>query len=484
MWMIALRMCVRGLGFVSTIVLARLLVPADFGLVAMAMIVWNILETVLDMNFSFALITGPENDRRYYDTAWTLSILRSCFVTVLLLVSAGAIAAYFKEPRIYPIIQLFALASLLSGFQNIGTVKFVKDLQLHRNFAMGVVNKLLSFSVTVGAAFLFHNYWALVLGTLTGRLATVGTSYLLCDFRPRFGLSKVRELFSFSAWLMANNIINSLVAQMDAVVMGRWATAGVLGLYRVALDISGLPASEIMIPARQALFGGFAKWASDPAKLAVNYIESQAVMLSVALPLAIGIALVAEPLTLTLLGNKWLAAAPIIRILVFSAIARILCDNAAVVLDAMRKPHLNTYVGGGVGLLYVAGLCVGVKYYGIYGAAIAHAASAFVYLIVNTLVLRRMLKASLIAVLRLAWRTILATLGMSAAVLDVERAYLVGGGWSAPAELLLLSLLGACVFAGIEAGLWAVFGGHGAEARIVEIASSLVGRRLAGRAPP
>src|ERR1700733_13906139 len=109
--MIALRMSVRFLGLVSTIVLARLLVPADFGLVAMAMTVWSILDTVLDLSFATALITEPREDRAYYDTAWTLSIFKGFVVAGLLFASAGYIADYFNEPRVTPVIHVFALIS-------------------------------------------------------------------------------------------------------------------------------------------------------------------------------------------------------------------------------------------------------------------------------------------------------------------------------------------------------------------------------------
>jgi lipopolysaccharide exporter len=470
LWMIALRMCIRGLGFVSTIILARLLVPADFGLVAMAMTVWSILDTVLDLSFATALITEPREDRKYYDTAWTLSIFKGIVVAVLLFTTAGFIADYFNEPRITAIIHVFALISLIMGFQNVGTVNFIKDLQMHRSFALGVAVKVPAFIVTVAAAVILRSYWALVLGMFAGGAATVLMSYVLCDFRPRLALAKTGELLSFSSWLMANNIINAIVSQIDAVVMGHLATARLLGIYRIALEISGLPVTEIMAPARAALLPGFVKWADDRDKLAKNYVDSLAILLAIALPIATGIAIVADPLTRTLLGDQWLEAVPIMRILLVSTVVQILCDNAYYVVNAVRKPHINVIRAGVVAPAYVVGLYFGVEYYGIYGAAFAHAGAMLLSLIANSVILRRIMRTSLLEVFRGSWRTILATAVMGLVVPQIMMAWLEPLGLNAPTELVLASLSGVAVFAAMEALLWVVFGrGTGAESRLAEL---------------
>ena len=477
-WMIALRLSIRGLGFVSTIVLARLLVPADFGLVAMAMTIWSVLDTVLDLNFATALITDPREDRSYYDAAWTLSIIKGFFVAVLLLVGAEPIANYFQDPRIVQIVYVFAAASALSGLQNIGIVTFIKDLQLHRNFALGLITKLLSVTATVVAAIVFRDYWALVIGTTVARLATVGLSYALSPFRPRLSLKNSIDLLSFSSWLMLNNIIGAFAAQIDAIVVGRLVSAQALGIFRVALEISVLPATEIMMPARQALLPGFVKWVSDPDKLSRNYIESLAVIISVTLPIAAGICLAAHPLVLVLLGDKWLQAVPLMRVFVVAATIQILCDNGGILLAAMRRVHVIALIAGLCAMLFAVAAYFGVKLYGIMGAAIAHAIMSVCYFVCISFVLRRVLHNPVAALGRLTWRTLLATGVMIAAVLYLKLNYIDPASLSPIVALLATACTGAVVFFAVHAAAWIALGrGTGAEVRVAKILAALLKRR-------
>jgi O-antigen/teichoic acid export membrane protein len=477
-WMIGLRLGVRGLGFVSTIVLARLLVPADFGLVAMAMTVSSVLDTVLELNFSIALITERRDDRAFYDAAWTWSILKGILVAAALAVTAPLIARYFDDARIVPIVYVLAVSSLIAGFQNPAVVNFIRDLEMHRTFTIGLGAKILSFAVTLAAAIIFRNYWALVLGSLTGSAATVLLSFIMCDFRPRFGFARSRELLGFSSWLMLTNIIGAVRGQIDPIVIGRIISARALGIYRIAWEISSLAATEIMMPVRQALFPGFVKWADDRDKLAQNYMESQAIMFSIALPIAVGIGLVADPLVRVLLGSQWLDAVPVMRILLVGAIVQTICDNGWTVLNALRKPHINTVIGAVTTVFYAVAVLYGVKAGGLVGAAIGHALASVLYLVCNSLALRRFMRISVLSLLRLAWRTIVATALMAAAVILFQGAYLDGSGLNPFAALPLTALVGVAAFAVVHIALWGIFGrGNGVEARILEIGHSLLARR-------
>lgn len=236
-----MRWAVRGLGMISTIILARLLVPADFGLVAMAMAVGGALDAVLEPGFNVALITDPNHDRSAYDAAWTWSIVKGLFVALLLILFAPAIAGYFREPRIVAIVYVLAVRSVVSGFQNIGMIDFVKDLRLHRNFMMELGSKLVSFATMVTAAVIFRNYWALIIGMVTQTSARVVLSFLLSDFRHRLSLRGSVGLLRFSSWTLVSNIVGALASHIDAFVIGRLVTARGLGIYGVADEISALP---------------------------------------------------------------------------------------------------------------------------------------------------------------------------------------------------------------------------------------------------
>ena len=119
LWMVAMRWSIRGIGLISTIILARLLTPVDFGIVAMAMLVVSLLEILSSFGVDLALIRKENVERKHYDTAWTFKILQGLVVALFIIVIAPYMAAYFNEDRVTHIAQLLALAVFVSGFENI-----------------------------------------------------------------------------------------------------------------------------------------------------------------------------------------------------------------------------------------------------------------------------------------------------------------------------------------------------------------------------
>jgi O-antigen/teichoic acid export membrane protein len=130
MWVFGLRITSRGLGFVRTIILARLLAPHDFGLLGIAILAISTLETLSQTGFQAALIQKKENIESYLDTAWTVSAIRGIILFLILFLSAPVIAKFFNSPQATLIIRIIAVSTLLSGFRNIGILFFQKELEL------------------------------------------------------------------------------------------------------------------------------------------------------------------------------------------------------------------------------------------------------------------------------------------------------------------------------------------------------------------
>src|SRR3954467_447282 len=190
----------------STIILARLLMPADFGLVALATTILAGLQALSELSFDIALIQNSRAGRPEYDSAWTLSACRNILIAIGLTVAAGPIASGFDDPRLEAIIYCLAVSTLLDGFQNIGIVDFRKELKFHQDLVFRVLGKLGPFLVTVPLAFLWRNYWALVIGTVAGSVFRVILSYAMHSYRPRISFAEWRHLIHFSKWLMLANL--------------------------------------------------------------------------------------------------------------------------------------------------------------------------------------------------------------------------------------------------------------------------------------
>ena len=156
-----MRWATRALGLVSTIVLARLLAPEDFGVVAMAMVVVGFLEVFTQTGVDLALIRDANATREHYDTAWTFEILQGAGLALALLAAAPFATRYFGDARVLTVMQLLSLRAFIGGFENIGVVAFRRDMNFDREFWFGVFKKLCMVALTIGAAFVFRSYWAL-----------------------------------------------------------------------------------------------------------------------------------------------------------------------------------------------------------------------------------------------------------------------------------------------------------------------------------
>ncbi|MEZ5481328.1 MAG: oligosaccharide flippase family protein [Porticoccaceae bacterium] len=155
-WMVAMRWAMRFVGFFSSIILARLLAPEDFGLVAMAMMVVALIDTLSSTGVDLALIRERDTERKLYNAAWTIQVIQGAIVAVVMLCAMPFIADYFGESKLYTILTILAGAYFFQGFKNIGIVAFRKELDFAREFRFSLYVKLLSFVVTVAGALLLE----------------------------------------------------------------------------------------------------------------------------------------------------------------------------------------------------------------------------------------------------------------------------------------------------------------------------------------
>jgi O-antigen/teichoic acid export membrane protein len=253
-WMISLRWALRLTGVVSTVFLARLLSPADFGVVAAAMIVVGMLEMFNQTGQRLVLIRIPEPTREHYDSAWTISVLIGLVVGGAIFLVAPLTPAYFHDPRTVVVMQCLALRAVLGGLENIGIVDFRRNLQFDRFFWYNVYAKFVSFVVALTVAVVVRNYWALVAGILSAAMATTVLSFTMSAYRPRFSFTRVGEIWGFSIWALIRSIAFYFNGQIDLLAIGGFAGSARMGGYAVAHDVASSPTDEINNPMVAVLF--------------------------------------------------------------------------------------------------------------------------------------------------------------------------------------------------------------------------------------
>ena len=313
-WLIAWRMMTRMLGLVSTLVLARLLVPGDFGLIAMATTFVAAVDSLSAMGIQDALVRRETNDRHMLNTAFTLQLLRALLTALVIFAAAIPVSQWFGEPRLLPIMLILGGVSAVGGLENIGVAEFRHGLRFDKEFRLLFMPRISSVVVTIGCAVVFRSYWALLAGVLTAKLLRLIMTYVAHPFRPRLSLRCWRDLVGFSFWSWASSLAYLIWDRVDLFIYGPILGTTTLGIYLLAEEIAVLPVTELVVPAAAALFAAVAR-AQDRGQDSIAMAVPIALTLAlVTIPLAIGISATSGYAVASLLGPKWQAARPLISI--------------------------------------------------------------------------------------------------------------------------------------------------------------------------
>jgi O-antigen/teichoic acid export membrane protein len=476
-WTLLFRGAARSLGLISTLILARLLVPEDFGLVALAMTFYAILDVLGSFGFDVALIQNQKADRHLYDTAWTLNLVYSVVAGAVLFALAHPLAVWFDDTRLESIIWCLGGLKLLMGVENIGVTDFRKHLRMGRDFVYMICPKVGSFITTVTLIFFWRTYWVLVIGIVVGNMLQLVAGYVLSPFRPRLSLKGSYSLYRFSRWMFLSNVANFLNGRADDLIVGKFAGAGPLGLYTIAYEISNLATTELLHPLNRALYPGYSMIAGDTVRLRRYFLNVQGIMALLAFPVCVGIAVVSPELVITLLGRQWLPAVPLLQVLSFFGLAYALGGSCGIVSVALGRPKILTYFVMSRAAAAVPLLLFAVHTYGAVGAAWTQASVSWVLTPVMITVAMRQVHSRPAEIVGVLWRPAVAAGLMAAAV------HWVAGmipGWVAPLRLVVEIWSGAVAYSVAIILLWAWAGRpEGSESIAVEL---IVHRRWPGSA--
>ena len=379
-WAFALRFSSRLFGLIRTVVLARLLLPEDFGIVGLALLAVAVLEVLTQPGLQTALIQKKSAVDGFLDSAWTVQAMRGGLLFAILFLSAPAVSGFFDSHALTPVLQVISLSVLISGFGNIGVLFFQKQLELRKQFLYEFFSSLVDFAVSVLLAFILRDFWALVWGGLAGNVTRLGLSYFLHPYRPRLRIAmhEVRELFAYGRWVFGSGILLFLIGQGDSLVVGKWLGVAALGFYQMAYLISNLPATEIANALYQVSLPLYSQMQEDRARARRVYLGILQVSLVLAAPLAAAIAVLSGDIARVVFGPAWTPMAGTMQILSLAAFVRMLPAVTRPLLQGLGMPRTDTLVTlAGFAALAVSILPLSLRY-GIEGAAAAVLASSLV----------------------------------------------------------------------------------------------------------
>ncbi|EJZ17248.1 lipopolysaccharide biosynthesis protein [Rhizobium sp. Pop5] len=454
-WLSLSRAIVNGLSALSTFVLAWYLAPSDFGLVAIATTIQVILSSVTELSLNQALIRHESPSEVHFSAVWTLSVTRSAILALLFAASALPIAEFYNEPRLTNVMLALSFSLLLSGLANPRRVMLQRDLIFWQEFVLNVSQKLVGFVVTVAIAAIYQSYWALVIGTLAYQVTNIIVSYTVLPFWPRITFRHARELFSFSAWLTAGQIVSTLNWRIEYLLIGKMLGSTDLGHYTVGNTLATLPTREATAPLNQTIYPGFARVRNDPARLIAAYQRAQALLAAVALPAGIGTAVVADPLIRLALGEKWVPAIFMVQTLASIFALQTLGSLVQPLGMAKGNTKLLFIRDAQMLVLRVPIIVAGLIFAGLPGVIYARVLSGLISTVVNMLLVKRLIGLPFFQQLAANFRALASVALMAAGVWGLS--YLL----NTPADrlvsaihLAILIISGGVIYSGSSFVLW------------------------------
>lgn len=455
-WLGAAKIIINTLALISTIVLARLLSPEDFGLIAIVMALLAIIESVTDLSLASALIHIKAPSEEHFHTAWSLNLTRSIFLAGLFCLSANWVADYYRDARLVDIMYIISASIFVSGLTNPKLVVLTKKLVFWQEFAVTVSQKLMAVIVSITLAFKFKSYWALVAGIVTSQFVGVLVSYLIIAYRPKFTYLHVKDIWSFSIWLTLGKIVNTLNWKFDQLLIGSHLGNKALGFYTVGDNLAAMPTREAIQPLESTLFPGFSHIVDDKVRLRSAYVKAQTLITAVALPLGVGFALVAHPLILLLMGEKWLPAVQVIQVISCVYVLQTIGSQVHPLAMAVGKTKTLFYRDLFNFVIRLPIIIAGLFYFGLIGVIYGRVISGTISLFINMNLINHMLTLSVWEQIKANSRSILSVTTMSIVLLFIRQnmSYDVSDTLQLVASVIILVVTGFIAYLSTSFTLW------------------------------
>ncbi|MFP4163568.1 MAG: lipopolysaccharide biosynthesis protein [Chitinispirillaceae bacterium] len=301
----------------GTVVLARILTPEDFGLLAMVLTITGFFVLFKDLGLSEATIQSQSINHRQVSTLFWVNVFFALAILVVIMAISPLVARFYNEPKLQPIIIVSALSFLFAGFTTQHMAILKRNMQFSRIATVEIVAALGSISVAVIMALAGMGYWALVARPVALSVLNFGGMWFFCSWRPGLPVrdAGVMGLIRFGANTMGFYLVNYFARNLDKALIG-WASGPVaLGFYHKAYHLFVLPVNQFSIPLQSVAVTTLTKLRSEPERYRAYFVRAISLLAFVGMPMSTFLAALGDEIILILLGPQWDRAAEIFSIL-------------------------------------------------------------------------------------------------------------------------------------------------------------------------
>ena len=432
-------------------ILARMLAPADFGLVAMAYIAIDFLEMFREMGFSSALIYHQGETRKAANTTFVTLIVIGAVLVLGSFGIAPAVASFYRTAELTGVMRALSINILISAFGQVQLSLLAKNLAFRERLLPDLVPTVTYGVVAVLLALMGLGVWSLVIARVINSALTVLMAWLVVPWwRPRFEFDRdtARELFNYGKHIVGSSLLVFLITNLDNTFVGRVLGAEQLAYYGFAYSTANLPATHISRIVGQVLFPAYSKIQDDIAALRRAFLRTLHYVSVLSIPVAAGTIAFGGPFIQTLYGDKWAPSIVPLQLLGVYGLVRSVAVNMGTVFKAGGKPNWLTSIA--IARLIVMGILLypAAKYYGIVGVSVLSMVVSIVDFVVSATLTNRIIHGSLTDYVKALWVPCLFSL-LSAVVARWSYGRIVAGGFGfislVMAGLLMILIYGVLV---------------------------------------
>ena len=444
-WLVFSRFAGRLVDFIMLPILARVLTPADFGLAALAMSIVLIIDTILEVPVTQALLRLEKVDPEHLDTGFTLGAMRSGVVAILIMLVVWPFSYFNDDPRLVPLILFIVVGSIMKGFVSPAMVHFARKLGFLQTFLMEFGGKLCAFTAAMILLYAGATYWAIAANYVVAAAAATVISYILAPYRPRFSLKRLNDFAAFVGWYSAAQLVSALNWQFDRLLIGMGADKASLGRYAIASDLATMPTQSLIGPALQSVMAAFSMIGNDRERLKQAFLKASRFAMLISVPACTGISLTSDLATELLLGPQWHDAAIFVSILAMAVLPIPYFQTLYSVCLATDRPFMIVRVNLIDLCLRLVLLTAGFYAFSVIGVAFGRALLALVMAVVYLYFARVVVGIAIGAQLRNLWKIGVAAIVMAVCV-SLLRNELAAFSLPALEELVFVAPLGAAVY--------------------------------------
>ena len=406
---------------VTTIVLARLLVPEDFGLISMAIVFVGISQLFADFGIGAAIVQSKQTPDIALSSSFWLNAAIGTILVVLIWILAPFIAGFYGEDRIRPLVMVLALTLPLSTIMVVPTSILYRELQFQDVVRSQVYGSLTGAVFAILLAWMGFGFWSLAIQPIIGLLITAMLVFKYSGWYPRmaYSWSSVRGLVNFSLPVLGSDLMNYAYRNGDSLIIGRFLGSQQLGYYSLAYQIMLYPMTQISSVMVKVMFPTLSRMQDDLERLASAYLRSVGAIAMITFPMMAGLYLVAEDFVMILFGEKWMPMAGALQILCWVGLIHSVSTTVGTIYLSTGNTRIAFYVTLFATPLYLVSFLIGVQW-GITGVAVSYVLAMAVVTVINFRIGFRIIGADLGNLLGTLLPSLFSSLIMMAAVWFVQ----------------------------------------------------------------